>query len=279
MHSIGKKKQSFVSESVKHMFIWLILGFSLFPLYMVFNISFKDNTQFYNQPWLPTLPLHFENWAKGWDNIGETIANSIFLSVSATAMALAFGISAAYFFARCKMPGWKIFWAIFMILMLMPGVANLIPLFSLLKNLNLLNTYFALIILGTSGGQVVTIYILRNFIEEIPKDLFESAQMDGAGHLQQILHIVIPFSGSIISTLAILRFIFEWNSFILPLVVLRDETRLPMAVKLYQIEGAYVQQWGPMMASYAIASIPLILLFLFTMQFFIKGLSSGAVKG
>jgi ABC-type glycerol-3-phosphate transport system permease component len=279
MHSIGKKKQYFISESVKHLFIWLVLGFSLFPLYMVFNISFKDNTQFYNQPWLPTLPLHFENWTKGWDNIGETIANSIFLSVSATVLALAFGISAAYFFARCKMPGWKIFWAIFMVLMLMPGVANLIPLFSLLKNLNLLNTYFALIILGTSGGQVVTIYILRNFIEEIPKDLFESAQMDGAGHLQQIIHIVIPFSGSIISTLAILRFIFEWNSFILPLIILRDETRLPMAVKLYQIEGAYVQQWGPMMASYAIASIPLILLFLFTMQFFIKGLSSGAVKG
>lgn len=276
---ISRKKSLLFSETVKHTFVWLILACSLFPLYLILITSLKDNRQFYNQPWLPTLPFHFENWVQGWNLIGHSIANSIFIAIAATTLTLVLAIGAAYFFARNKVPGWKIFWAIFIVLMLMPNVANLIPLFTLLRRLDMLNTFLALIIVGAAGGQVVTIYILRNFIEDIPNSMFESAQLDGAGHFQQIVHIVIPFSGSIISTLAILRFIAEWNSFVLPLIVLRDELKWPISVKLYQMEGAYVQQWGPMMASYAIAALPLVLLFIFTMQFFVKGLSSGALKG
>lgn len=268
-----------MSETGKHIFVWLVLACSLFPLYLIFITSLKDNQQFYNQPWLPAFPLHFENWVIGWNLIGHSIANSIFIAISATAITLVFAVGAAYFFARNKLPGWRIFWAVFIVLMLMPNVANLIPLFTLLRRLDMLNTFLALIVVGASGGQVVSIYILRNFIEDIPNSMFESAQLDGAGHLQQIIHIVIPFSGSIISTLAILRFIAEWNSFVLPLIVLRDELKWPISVKLYQMEGAYVQQWGPMMAAYAIAALPLILLFIFTMQFFVRGLSSGALKG
>ncbi len=103
--------------------------------------------------------------------------------------------------------------------------------------------------------------------------------MDGASHAQRILHVVFPMSLPIISTLAILRFIASWNQFVLPLIVLRDEAKFPIAVKLYQLEGAYLKEWGPLMAGYALAAIPLIVLFLFTMRYFVKGISSGAVKG
>ncbi len=267
------------AETAKHTFIWLVLACSLFPLYMIFNISLKSNKQFFNQPWLPTLPCHWENWAEGWSLIGPTILNTVFLCVSSTLLTLLLALLAAYFFARFKMPGSSVFWALILTLMLMPGIANLIPLFSLLKHLNLLNTFSALIICGTAGGQVFCVYVLRNFIEDMPNELFEAAQMDGANHLQQVFHIVVPMSGSILSTLAILQFIAEWNSFVLPLIVFRDEVKLPIAVALYRIEGAYVKDWGPMMAAYAIASIPLVIIFLFTMRLFVKGLSAGAVKG
>ncbi len=257
----------------------MVLTSSFFPLYMIVNISFKSNKQFFNQPWLPTLPLHFENWVEGWQAIGGSIGNAFFICIYGTLLTLVLALGASYFFGRFKMPGSTVIWSLFITLMLMPSIANLIPLFSLLQKMSLLNTLTALILCGAASGQVVTIYVLRNFISEIPKDLFEAAELDGAGHLSQIVNIVIPMSGSILSTLAILRFIAEWNSFVLPLVVLRDEWKLPVAVKLYQLEGAYIKDWGPMMASYAISAIPLIIVFLFSMKFFVKGLSSGALKG
>lgn len=272
-------KANIGSETAKHIFIWLVLGSSLFPLYMIFNISLKSNKQFFNQPWLPTFPFHWENWTLGWDLIGPTILNTIFICVSATALTLALAVFAAYFFAKFKMPGSQILWSLVIVLMLMPGIANLIPLFSLLRGLGLLNTFTALIVCATASGQVFCVYVLRNFIEDIQHEMFEAAQIDGASHFQQIKNIVLPMSGPILSTLAILQFIANWNSFVLPLIVLRDEIKLPIAVALYRLEGAYVKDWGPTMAAYAIASIPLIIIFAFTMRLFVKGLSAGAVKG
>jgi ABC-type glycerol-3-phosphate transport system permease component len=188
-------------------------------------------------------------------------------------------ICAAYFFARYKMPGSGFLWAAFLLLMLMPGVANIVPLFTVLKNLNLLNTLWALIILGTTGSLVFFIYVLRNFIEEIPKDLFEAAEIDGASHFQQIRNIVIPMSGSIIGTLAILSFLSTWNDFLMPLIVLRDPELFTIGVGLIYLDGEYVKQWGRIMAAFFVASVPLIIIFLFTMKLFIRGLSAGAVKG
>ena len=183
------------------------------------------------------------------------------------------------FFARYKMPFSGVLWSAFLVLMLMPGVANIVPLFSLLKDLNLLNTLWALIIIGIAGGQVFNIFVLRNFIEDLPKDLFEAAEMDGASHLQQIRNVVIPMSGSIIGTLSILAFLGKWNDFLMPLIVLRDKELFTLGVGLIYLDGEYVKQWGQIMAAYFIASIPLIVIFLFCMRLFVRGLSAGAVKG
>jgi len=100
-----------------------------------------------------------------------------------------------------------------------------------------------------------------------------------AGHFQQIFHIVLPMSGSILGTVAIMKFLGIWNNVILPLVVMRDNDKLTIPVGLLRLEGEYVKQWGEMMAGYAIASIPLIVLFIFMMRFFVKGLAAGAIKG
>lgn len=166
----------------------------------------------------------------------------MFVAVTGTVASLFVALMAAYFFARYRMPLHGFLWSAFLLLMLMPSVANIVPLFSLLKSMNLLNTLWALIIVGVAGGQVFNIYVLRNFIEDIPRYLFEAAEMDGASHFQQLIHIVIPMSGPILGTLAILSFLNMWNDFLLPLIVLRDEE-------------------------------------LFTMKLFVRSLSSGAIKG
>lgn len=277
--SSPKKKR--LREWVKHGLILVVLCLELVPFYMMMQISFKDNTTFILNPWLPSWIGYWqwENWAFGIRLILPYVANTVFVAVTGTVASLFVALMAAYFFARYRMPLHGFFWSAFLLLMLMPSVANIVPLFTLLKSMNLLNTLWALIIVGVAGGQVFNIYVLRNFIEEIPRDLFEAAEMDGATHFQQLIHIVIPMSGPILGTLAILSFLNMWNDFLLPLIILRDQELFTIGVGLIFLDGEYVKEWGRIMAAFFIASIPLIILFLFTMKLFVRSLSAGAIKG
>jgi ABC-type glycerol-3-phosphate transport system permease component len=162
---------------------------------------------------------------------------------------------------------------------MMPAIANLVPLFTLLRDLSLLNTLSALIIVGASGGQIFAIFMLRGFVTDIPQDLFEAAEIDGANHFRQMTTVVLPLSGPILGTVGVMHFISQWNDFVLPLIVMRDHARLPVMVQLLRMAGEYIKLWGPLMAGYAIASIPIIILFVFSMKLFIKGMTEGAVKG
>lgn len=311
----------------KHVFIWLFLGIGLFPLYVMFQVSFKNNAMFIQNPWLPTPPVtvtetfrepggqtevktraaswsevfgpvhpsdpsvvsaqkqlalsvyQTANWGFAVKLIVPYIANTVFVAVSSTVLGLLLAILGAYFFARYQMPFGNILWSAFLVIMLLPAVANIVPLFALLHDLRLLNTLWALIILGVAGAQVFNIFVLRYFIEDLPKDLFEAAEMDGASHFQQVLNIVIPMSGPIIGTLAILTFLGQWNDFLMPLIVLRDKELFTLGVGLIYLDGEYVKQWGQIMAAYFVASIPLIVIFMFCMKLFVKGLSAGAIKG
>jgi len=265
----------------KHVVILFFILISLFPLYMMLEVSFKDNATFVRNPWLPTNPMswHWENWSFAFHLIVPYIANTVFVAVTGTACSLFLAILGAYFFARHRLPFSGILWAGFLALMLMPSVVNITPLFMVLKSLKLLNTLWALVLVGVAAGQVFNIFVLRNFIEDLPRDLFEAAEMDGASHLQQVFTIVIPMSGPIIGTLAILSFLGMWNDFLLPLIVLRDQDLFTLGVGLIYLDGEYVKQWGQIMAAYFVASIPLLVLFFFTMRLFVRGLSAGALKG
>lgn len=269
-------------ETIKHSFIGFILLCSFFPLYLMVVVSFKDNDQFTNNPWFFDSPSewHWENWAKAWDIVCNYIANSVVTSVGAVVLCLVMAIMTSYVLARYKFPGKSILYYGLVGSMFLPGTAaTLVTVFMLLKSLGLINSLWALILMGGVGGQIVCVFILRQFIEDIPKELFESAQLDGAGHFQQIKTIILPMSGSVLGTLAIMQFLGNWNNLMLPLISLRDDELLTIPVGLMRLDGEYVKQWGELMAGYTISSIPLIILFLFTMRLFVKGLTAGAVKG
>ena len=263
----------------KHLFIWLVLAFAFLPLYLMIVVSFKTNIQFYAAPAMLTQPLHPENWTEAWRQVMPTVANSVFISTTVTTLTLCFALCAAYFFARQKMPLSGFFWNAILVLMMMPMIANMVPLFRLLMDLNLVNTFAALILVGAASGQVFAIFVLRNFVADIPGDLYEAAEIDGASHFQQLRHVVLPLSGPILGTVGVMQFIAAWNEFVLPLIVMRDHARLPVMVQLLRMAGEYLKFWGPLMAGYAMASIPIILLFLFSMKLFVRGLTEGAVKG
>jgi ABC-type glycerol-3-phosphate transport system permease component len=269
-------------ELTKHAMILFVLFFAFFPLYLMVVISFKNNQQFTANPFLPDAigVWNWHNWAKAWGIVSNYIANSIVTSMGAVAICLVTSTLTSYVMARYNFWGKEVIYYLIIGTMFLPGTAaTLVTLFNLIREMGMVNKLYALVIVGAVGGQVACIFILRQFIEDIPKELFESAQLDGAGHIQQIWNVVIPLSGSVMGTLAIMQFIGRWNDLMLPLIVMRDDQLLTVPVGLMRLDGEYVKQWGELMAGYTLSSIPLILLFLFTMKLFVKGLAAGAVKG
>lgn len=264
-----------------HLFILLVLGIELIPLYMMMQISLKTNDAFLANPWWPASP---GNWA--WGNFAYAasiilplVMNTLMVATTGTLASLVFALCGAYYFARRKTPFARALWGAFMVLMLLPSITNIVPLFTLLKELSLLNTLYALIAVGVASSLVFNMYVLRGFIEDIPQDLFEAAEIDGAGHWHQVRQIVWPLAQPVLGTLAILVFLQKWNEFLLPLIVLRDQDKFTIGVGLIYLDGQFVKQWGQTMAAYFLASLPLLVLFAFTMRLFVRGLSQGAVKG
>lgn len=267
------------AELSKHVFLILVLASAFLPLYLMFTISVKDNAQFARNPWYPQAPFHWENFAVGWHHVGPNIFNTTFVAFTGTFLTIVLALLGAYFFARYKAPGSTLFFYIFIILMMYPGIANMVPTFKLISSLGLYNSFWSVILLGVAGGQAFTIYVLRNFIEDIPQDLFDAAEVDGCSMVGQVRNVVVPLTLPIIGVLAVLRIIGEWNNFVGPLILIRDSHKQMIAVALLHLEGEYTKNWGELMAGYTIASIPLILLFIFCMRLFIRGLSEGAIKG
>ncbi|MEM1445074.1 MAG: carbohydrate ABC transporter permease [Planctomycetota bacterium] len=267
---------------MKYGIVLFVLAFAFYPLLVTVMISFKTNAQYEANPFFfdSVSTWQWGNWASAWAIVKPYIVNSVFVSVTASACTLVMITLASYVFARYRFPLKNVLYYLIIASMFLPGTAaTLVTVFWLIRNLGLVNNLWALVIMGAAGGQVAGIFILRQFIEEIPKELFESAQIDGAGHLQQIWTVVVPLSLPILATLTILDFLGTWNQVMLPLIVLKDDHKLTIPVGLLRLEGEYVKQWGQMMAGYAIASVPLLVLFVFTMRWFVKGVTSGAVKG
>ena len=268
-----------VTELYKHLVMWGFLIFSFFPLYMMINISLKDNGQFARNPWSPEPPFRWENYRVGWEHVGPNIFNTTYVAIITTFFTLTLALIGAFFFARFKVFGSTFLFYLFIVLMLYPGVANMVPTFKLISALGLYNSFWALIFLGVAGGQAFAIFVLRNFLEDIPRDMFDAVEIDGGGMLQQIWYIARPMSLPVLGILGVLQIIGSWNSFVGPLILIRDHSKQQIAVALLHLEGQYTKQWGELMAGYTIASLPLIVLFFFCMRLFIRGLSEGAIKG
>jgi ABC-type glycerol-3-phosphate transport system permease component len=275
----GHKSNAKRAEVIKHLCILSVLAFAFLPLYIMFATSFKTNHDFFVHPWsLPThLTLH--NYVVGWYTVKDLLATTLVVAVASVALTLIIALPGAFFFARGNVPFKGFVWFIFMSLLMMPTIANLLPLYALLKSMRMLNSIWSIAVILTAGAQVGMIFWLRGFVEDIPKDLFEAAEMDGASDFYQLTKITFPLVAPALATLGVTRFIGAWNEFMLPLILITDPYRQMLSVGLMHLDSQYVKQYGQLMAAYSIASIPLIILFLFSMKFFIRGLMGGAVKG
>lgn len=285
---------------------WLKLGvlsavaiFALLPVYFMVVISFKDMVQFTNHPYTPTLPLHFSNYVRAWEYVGPYIGRTLFVAVLATATTLFLGSLCAFYLAQFRFTGKEVFFYYVIILMMVPGILNLVPLYVLVTQLDnvlrglsrmlserlpgmqfelrMLNTLWALILPAIAGGQIMMIFILRQFFESQPAALVEAARIDGASNFQIYRHVALPLAKPIIATLTVINVVAIWNDFVWPLVVLQRD-HYTVSVGLRFLEGQNYVEYGPLMAGYTLAAVPLVIMFLFSMKLFIEGIASGAIK-
>lgn len=270
------------SFSYAQVILWAILSIlvllSLYPFIFMFITSFKTYPQYLHDFVGISWPLHFENYEIAFNLLKRPLVNSLIVSLTSAAGMTVFASLSAYVFARYRFPGRDLLFFAVITLLMIPNVFQLIPRFMLVKELGLLNTYWALILPYIAGGQIFAIFVLRSFFASLPQELFDAAKIDGATDFRIFISIAVPLSRSIIATLAILHLQGTWNDFIWPLVAVPNPEFQTVIVQLSFLQSSYGVQIGPMFAGYILGSLPLLLLFAVGMKQFIAGMTSGAIK-
>ncbi len=251
---------------------------TFFPLVLVVITSFKSNTQFYHNFWLPELPLHLGNYTSAFRIIWRFIVNSVIYSGSTICLIAAIASVAGYVFARFRFPFKTVLFLGFITLIMVPGVLTLAPRFVLVRDLGMVNTPFALISVWVSGGLVLSTWLMRSYFESLPQELFDAAYVDGAAEWQVFIYVSAPLARPMIATVAMTTLISTWNDLIWPLVTITDKSQMPLALGLMQFSSDFETDWGTLFAGYVISSIPLLCVFAVAMRQFISGLTSGSIK-
>lgn len=264
-----------------HFVLLALAALTLYPMtFMVVN-ALKSGVETAASPFaLPTHPL-WQNLAQAFQATAPAyLRSAIIVSVSVTAM-LAFAMLAAYAFARIEFPEREVLFYVIFGLLLVPGFLTLIPLFLEIKGLGLLNSMWGLILPYIAGGQAFCVFILRTFVRSIPGDLFDAARIDGANDLQTFARVVVPLSVPILVTLALLQVVGLWSDYILPSLILNsDHETVAMAIANFQPPplAPSVNAFNLQLAAFTLASIPIAILFVFLMRYFVAGITNGAIK-
>lgn len=256
----------------------LLVLMTFYPFVFMVITSLKSAKQYYANIWLPAWPIHLENYQQAWAAIAPFMLNSFLVTVASTIGVVVVSCLAAFAFARMSFPGREILYYLVIFLLMVPAVLTLVPTFLLIKNVGLMNTLWALILPYIAAGQVLSIFIMRAFFASLPEELFEAARIDGASELWVFLNIAVPLVRPVLVTIGILQVLSSWNDYVWPFLVLQSDSVQTLVVGLVNFQGRFYTDYGPLMAGYALASIPLLLLFFVAMRSFIEGLSQGALK-
>ena len=206
------------------------------------------------------------------------IWNSLFVTAVSIGGIIASASIAGFLFARYDFPGREVLYYGMIAMMMVPGVLMLVPAYVWVTHLGLLDSYAVMILPYIAGGQVLGIYLLRGFYSQIDNDLFEAAQVDGAGLFGQLWHVALPLSKPVLGVVAIVSALGVWNNFLWPLVTTSSEEVMVLTVGMLRYNSRVGGQYGLMFAGYTLSAIPLGILFMLSTRVFMKGITSGALK-
>jgi multiple sugar transport system permease protein len=271
----------FTERTLIYGLIAIFLFITLFPLVWVLSTSFKPNEEAINFPpkFLPEK-VTFNNYIFVLTDPGlvRSLINSFVVSVGSTALSVVVSALGGYAFARFEFKGKNLIMSIILGLFMIPVVINIVPLYTMLSNIGMLNSPIGLILTFQILIIPLNILLFKNYFETIPKELEEAALIDGCSRLGVLKRITIPLSTPGFAIAAVLSFRFSWNEFILPIVLANRPDSVVFQVALYQFISLYRIQWGYLTAGITLAIIPVLVLMLSFQKQMIKGLTIGAIR-
>ena len=274
-------KQATWYEIVGTVIVLLLALISLFPLYWMVLTSLEPSTEVIKLPpqLLPSNPS-LTNYDRILDlsPIPRWFLNSAVVAGSRTLTALFFASLAGYAFAKLRFMGREfLFWMLLTVVMI-PTFVTMLPLYQVILSLKWINTYWAMIIPGFTGG-AFAIFLMRQFMKTLPNELGECARIDGAGEFRVFWQIYLPLAKPGLAVLGIFTFVGNWNDFLWPLLVTSVHEMRTLPVGLATLQGQRSTDYGLLMAGATIAAIPMVIVFLAFQRYFLQGITIGAVKG
>lgn len=281
--SVGPTPARRVGRAVARVVVWALLIALviavLYPLlWMVFS-SFKDNREVFDSPWGLPGELRWHNFVQAGDaGVVRYFTNSVIVTAASILTTTIFSAWAAYGLVRLKIPfGGTVLMLLLGGLMLAPTVA-LIPLFGLLQDLRIYDTYWALIVLYTAFRIPFTTFLIRAYMVDLSPEVDEAAKIDGASPAQTFWKIILPMCRPILVSAALLQALFAWNEFVFALVFISSGENKTLPVGLMDMQSRLLTDWPVQFAGLTMAALPMIVLFLIGQRQFLRGLSDGIGK-
>ncbi|MCL2514762.1 MAG: carbohydrate ABC transporter permease [Microbacteriaceae bacterium] len=256
----------------------VFLAIMVFPVYWMVNSSLQSNAGAANTDWLPIHPT-LAGYAAAISQQGANLVTSLVISLGSVLLTLLVATPAAYGLARFKMKGMTAFVLVLLITQMIPIIVIANALYTLFNDWGLLNSYIGLILADSAMQIPFAIILMRAFMASIPESLVEAALVDGANNFKAFLSIVVPISKNAIITAALFSFLGAWGDFLLALTLTSTPAVRPITLGIYNYLGANgVTQWGPVMATAVIASIPAGVLLVLAQKYIAAGALGGAIK-
>ncbi len=274
-----------MKPSVKAFVYFLLISLGvlfLIPFLWTISTALKDNQDAFKFPpqWIPNPPL-WENFSKAWSALPFTkwVGNTLLITVTTTLFGVLTCSLVAYGFSRFNFRGRNLMFYIMLATMMLPGQVTMIPVFMIWRELGAIDTFYPLVIPALFGGGAFNIFLMRQFFLTIPKEFDEAAMLDGAGFFRIWWKILLPLSGPVIATVAVLSFIGHWDDFNGPLIYLNSPEKYTVSLGLRMFQDSYGTETNQLMAASLIHILPMVVLFFCAQRYFMKGINLSGLGG
>lgn len=254
---------------------------TLYPLYWLFTSAFKSNQDFFTNPYGLPKEWMTENLFRAWElgNMGRAMLNSTVVTITAVVLTILLSVLAAYVLSRFEFRFKKLVVVLFTTGLLIPIHSTLVPLFIMMKNIGLLDTYGALILPYTAFELPIAIFLAMAYMSSIPREIEEAAMIDGSGWWGIFGRMILPLCTPIVATISILAFLRFWNDFSFALVFINTQALKTLPLSLSLFSDGFGTDYSLTMGAMAIAVIPTIVAYLILQEQIMKGMVAGSIKG